>query len=222
METNIKPLPSLFIPVVDNGMKLVRKEYLMSIIRMLVAGVLKGRRFIFPDLSFPYPDTACNVMTYHFLGSEMDEMLILDTDLKYTPEHINMLLSHDVPLITGIHPKKCLGLMFPIVPLESNPEPFAPGSPDVVEVEKAPRGIMKVQRKVFGMLKGHPEVNQYYNCDVNDLMYNFWQQTPGGESDDFNFCRRYRDMGGRVLVDQRCLVEHAGSAIYPIKGTYTE
>ena len=29
-------------------------------------------------------------------------------------------------------------------------------------------------------------------------------------------------MGGNVLVDQRCLVEHAGSAIYPIKGTYME
>lgn len=212
--------PSLFIPIVDNGMKLVRKEYLISIIRMLVAGVLKGRRFMFPDLSFPYPDTACNIATYWFLKSDMDEMLILDTDLSYTPKQISMLLSHDVPLITGIHPKKCPGLVFPIVPLESNPEPFSKGSPDVIEVEKAPRGIMKIQRKVFTTLMRHTEIKPCYNCDVDDTMWPFWQQTPGGESDDFNFCRRYRDMGGKVLVDQRCLVEHAGSAIYPIKGTY--
>ena len=180
VSTSIPKLPSLFIPIMDNGMKLVRKEYLISVIQMLVAGVLKGRRFIFPDLSFPYPDTACNIATYWFLKSDYDEMLILDTDLKYEPSHISMLLSHDVPLITGIHPKKCLGLVFPIVPLQTNPDPFAKGSPDVVEVEKAPRGIMKIQRKVFGTLTLHPEIKRHYNCDVDDLMYNFWQQTPGG------------------------------------------
>lgn len=213
-------LPSLFIPIMDNGMKLVRKEYLMSMIRMLVAGVLKGRRFMFPDITCPYPDAACNVATYHFLKSDMDEMLILDTDLKYTPQHITTLLSHDVPLITGIHSKKCLGLVLPIVPLESNPWPFAEGSPDVVEVEKAPRGIMKIQRSVFSELKRHPEVNACYNTYVEGDAWNFWQQTPGGESDDFNFCRRYREVGGRVLVDQRSFVGHAGGVVYPIEGTY--
>lgn len=201
-------------------MKLVRKEYLMSVIGMLVAGVLKDRRFIFPDLSFPYPDTACNITTYWFLKSAMDEMLVLDTDLKYTHQHISMLLSHDVPLVTGVHPKKCLGLVFPIVPLETNPDPFQDGGPDLVEVEKAPRGIMRIKREVFEALKSHPEIKPCYNCDVDDDIWPFWQQTAGGESDDFNFCRRYREVGGRVLVDRRCLVEHAGSAIYPIKGTY--
>lgn len=215
-------LPGLFIPIMDNGMKLLRKEYMLSVIRMLIGGVIANRRFMFPDLSFPYPDTACNVMSYLFLKSGMDEMLILDTDLKFEPKHISMLLSHDVPLITGIHPKKCLGLVLPIVPLKSNPEPFAVGSPDVVEVEKAPRGIMKIQRAVFELLIDHPEVKLHYNSDLDDRMWSFWQQTPGGESDDFNFCRRYREVGGRVLVDQRCLVEHAGSAVYPIKGTYQE
>ena len=214
-------LPSLFIPMVDNGMKLVHKAFLMSVIGMLQAKVFEDRSVLFPDLSFPYPDTARNIATYWFLKTGMDRFVYLDTDLQYTHQHVRMLISHDdEPFVTGIHPKKQLGLVFPIVPLPENPNPFRKGSPDMVEVEKGPGGIMCLHRSVFELLKNHPEVGLHHNDDVNDDIWNFWQQTPGGESDDFNLCRRYREVGGRVMVDQRCLVKHAGSVIYPIEGTY--
>lgn len=47
----------------------------------------------------------------------------------------------------------------------------------------------------------------------------FWKTMPGGHSEDFDFCDRWRALGGKILVDQRITAQHEGSVVYPISGT---
>jgi len=212
-------LPSLYFPVMDNGSDLCRVGYAMSMIAMVGSGVLKGRDVIFDPTSYPYPDGNANIATQTFLESGYDEMVIFDVDVLFTPQQVQWLLSHDQGIVCGIVPKKKPGLEYSIIPLESNPKPFG-GLEDLCEVQVACRGCMRIQRKVFEGLKNHPKVTQYKCLETGRMSWEFWRNIAGGTSDDFEFCRRYREMGGKVYVDRRVTLRHAGNVNYPIQGTF--
>jgi hypothetical protein len=158
-----------------------------------------------------------NVATADFMDSDCEEMLVIDTDVVFKREQLDMLLSHDVPLVFGLYPKKMTGLIFPVMALDEG-NPFGKSEEPLVEVECCARGFMKVRKEVFEALK--PITPTYEDSDTGKTEFEYWQNLPGGHSEDFNFCRNYRKVGGKVLVDQRITTQHAGMAIYPIQGTY--
>lgn len=211
-------MKKLFLPFIDNGMGLSRTSWAISMFGLALSPVLADYDVIAQGISYPYPDGAMNIATADFLESGADRMLVIDTDEIFSPAHVELLLSHDEPFIAGIYPKKKPGLEFPIVPLESNPEPFAPGQPDPVEVARCARGFLNVHRSVFETMR--PHVEEITDNETGRKTGLYWRNLPGGHSEDFAFCDLWRSLGGRVLVDKRCTVKHEGSAVYPIPGTY--
>lgn len=203
----------LFLPIIDNGLGLSRTSWAMS---MMVAclDIFRAHEITLRGISYPYPDGAANVAANDFLDSGCDEMLLIDTDIIFTPYHLDCLLSHKEPLVFGAYPKKQLGLTMALEFL-SEKNPFG-GSEPLVEVKRAARGFMRAHRSVFErlMLCSHP-----YKLDDGKVRHEFFRNLCGGHSDDFAFCDRWRGLGGRVLVDQRCVAQHEGSAVYPIPGT---
>ena len=145
-------------------------------------------------------------------------MLVIDTDEIFSPSHVDLLLSHDLPFISGIYPKKKPGLEFPIVPLSDNQNPFADSQPVPVEVERCARGFLALDRSVFEQIK--PLVPTYTDAETGRTQFLFWKCLQGGHSEDFAFCDLYRSIGGKIMVDRRILTQHEGSAVYPIPGTY--
>lgn len=215
---------SLFLPVIDNGGGLSRTSWAISMMALFMSHVLRdgNREVTLQGMSFPYPDGAMNVASLDFLETGLDAMLIIDTDVIFQPKHVEMLLGHDVPLIAGLYPKKVLGLEFPVIPLQENPNPFSNDRPaeELCEVQCAARGFMKIRREVFDALK--PIVPKYQDTQTGREGWEFWRNQLGGHSDDFNFCNLYRSVGGKVLIDKRVTVKHEGSAVYPIPGTFAK
>jgi hypothetical protein len=212
-------LQSLYWPVMDNGSQMGRIGWAMSMVALAASDVLKGRDVLFEGYSYPYPDGNANIATQSFLEIGYDKMVIFDVDVIFTPQHARWLLSHDEGIVCGIVPKKKPGLEYSIIPLASNPDPFS-GPDDLCEVDRACRGCMTIHRRVFETLKKHPRVKRYMCLETGRLSWEFWRNVPGGTSDDFEFCRRWREMGGKVYVDRRVTLQHAGNTNYPIKGTY--
>jgi len=202
----------IFLPIVDNGMGLSRTSWAISML-----GAFSGRAFVAQSFSYPYPDGAMNMAASAFLESECDEMIIIDTDVVFTRQQIDFLLSHDEPLVFGIYPKKEVGLTYPAEPLTENPQPFR-GEQILCEVKRTARGFMRVHRSVFEMLKNH--VQAYTCAQTGRASWEFWRVLLGGHSEDFAFCDLWRSIGGRILIDRRCAAQHEGSALYPIPGTY--
>lgn len=206
----------------DNGVGVCRIGYALAM-TTAAASVLRGYTVTFQASSYPYPDGHANIVTESFLESLADEMIIIDTDIVFTPKHLEMLLSHDVPLVSGIYPKKKLGLEFPIIPLPGTDTQSAfalDGENPLVEVECVARGFLRIHRDVFGSLDKHPDIMCYRCSETGRNTTEYWKNIIGGHSDDFEFCRRYRSLGGKVLVDKRILTKHAGNIDYPVKGTY--
>jgi len=184
--------------------------------------VLRDHDLTLCGISYPYPDGAMNIATAKFLKSDCEEMLLIDTDIIFSPKHVAWLLEHDEPLVFGAYPKKLPGLTFPMEWLGEK-SPFsndwqAEGESPLVEVKRTARGFMRAHRSVFErMADSVPLVENFVS---GDGMREFWKNQPGGHSEDFNFCDRWRALGGRILVDQRITTQHEGTAVYPLPGTF--
>lgn len=205
-------MKKLFVPCIDNGGGMSVTAWAISMV-----AAFSARNFTIQSISFPYPDGALNVATADFMRSDCDEMVIIDTDLVFGRDHLDMLLAHDVPLVFGLYPKKQPGLVFPVM-TEDGENPFGKSEDALVEVSCVARGFMKVRKEVFEALQ--PVCEQYIDPQTGRQEYLYWQNLPGGHSEDFAFCDKYRSIGGKVLVDQRITLKHAGMAIYPIPGTF--
>lgn len=148
-------------------------------------------------------------------------MFLHDLDIIYSPQHLEWLLSHDHPYVGGVVPKRVLGLelaIYPYDPLAS--DPLAPGVEPLIDADCG-RGFVRIHRDVFDLMKPHVHVYQD-DQEANSAgawRWEFFRSKPGGHSEDFQFCEKYRSLGGKPKVDQRICVHHEGSAVYPIKGT---
>jgi len=200
---NDKPI---FYPIIDNGMGLSVTGWAVSML-----GALRGES-VFCHLSTPYPGYAMDVATKQFLESDCDEMVVIDTDLVFKPQDLEHLMEHDEPLVFGMYGKRKVKFEAPLVPLAGQENP-AMTEGVLWEVAKTARGFMRVHRSVFEKMK--PHVTLLHGTEFGDL-HRFWPPQPDGTSEDFVFCARWRELGGRVLIDKRIFVGHVGQARFPI------
>lgn len=211
---------SLYIPVIDNGMGLSRTGWAVSMCGMFMSRMFDGWDIEMQSISYPYPDGAMNLCTNEFMETGKERMLLIDTDEAFKPMDVALLLSHNLPFVSGIYPKKKPGMEFPIVPLDGRScmELLAPDAPPLVEVARCARGFMAVRREVFEEMA--PHVPEYDDPESGKRYHQFWQPLAGGHSEDYRFCDEYRAIGGKIWIDRRVAVQHIGSAVYPIKETY--
>lgn len=210
-------MESIFIPVIDNGMRLVRATWAASMFHLGMSGILGGRRVMYESFSHPDPSACMNLATASFLLSGCDRMIVIDTDHIFTPQDVAKLISHDLPMVSGLYTKKVPGLEYPVLPLDVNMSPkdlFDKQAECPVEVRCVPRGFINIHRSVFETLK--PHVPHYDEGEFEVGIY--WQSIPGTMSEDFAFCELYRKHGGKVWLDFSVNVLHEGSAVYPLKG----
>lgn len=212
-------MKKLFLPIIDNGMGLSRTSWSMSLAYACLT-VLRGYDVTLRSISYPYPDGAANIAANDFLASWCDEMLLIDTDIIFSPQQVEWILSHDEEMVFGIYPKKRVGLTFPHEWMtDENPfvvNPLAEGVAPLVELKRTARGFMKMRRSVLEKMRVTSTIAEM----EGGKGYEFFRNLPGGHSDDFAFCDRWRAFGGKILVDQRIVAQHEGSAVYPIPGTF--
>ena len=93
-----------------------------------------------------------------------------------------------------------------------------------IEVAEAPTGFMVIKRQVFPMMMKHyPELNYVPDGPPNHpqahLHWRFYDCMVDPESgrylsEDYTFCRRWRDMGGKIWVDLNCKLMHLGQHLF--------
>ena len=89
-----------------------------------------------------------------------------------------------------------------------------------VEVDEAPTGFMCIKRDVFTqMMEKYPKLNYVPDGPPNNpqahlhwLFFDCMVDPDSGRylSEDFAFCRRWRDIGGKIWVDLSCKLMHLG------------
>lgn len=162
----------------------------------------------------------------HFLADEnATDFVMVDSDVSWEPGGLAKLLEHDVDLVAGSYPKRQDPITFMFRSaldeggtLEGNP------ATGLVEVHGMPGGFMRCRRSMLEKMVEHygPDLTardgHTPQGKIVRLFDPYWIR--GGESgnrclsEDYAFCQRWRDMGGKVYLDASIGMAHIGTKAF--------
>jgi len=171
---------------------------------------------------------ARNQLVAAFMASDFDDLLFIDDDVAWCANDVLSLLASDKDVIGGACRTKGPSTGRPDTYVrwcwQMLPGPLARDETGAVEVKAIGTGFMKISRPVFSRMKAaHPEWKrqgrnnvqmseaerteyyQYFRFDPND---------PEETSEDYDFCRSWRELGGAVWIDPTIELVHVGEFEY--------
>ncbi len=167
---------------------------------------------------------ARNELAAAFLASGKTDCIMIDDDIGWDPGDIIRLLASPHPLIGGVAAKRGTGLP------DNDPRKWCcrwfGTEVDVDQMGNmcAPSigtGFMKIAREVFDQmiaegaarkLTGSPDMPEELRVNY----YRFFQfpDDPDEPGEDYDFCNRWRELGGKVWFDPAIRLVHVGEAEY--------
>lgn len=232
----------LFIPVICYNQQ-CHTAYMFSLMKLIL--VLKEMGIpasLFPITFDSLVNRARNAAVAYFMSDEdHTHLLFLDADIEFEVQTIIDLLQANQPVIGVGYAQKWLNQKKVIQVFSTNPLPEKPlelctnGSvhlgnksieDNIQEVEYCTTGCLLIQRSVIQkMMKTYPE-RQYAN-DIDgymgakpELFYNLFAveihpETRRFESEDYGFCRLWKQTGGKIHVWTNASLTHYGWFGYP-------
>lgn len=168
---------------------------------------------------------ARNSLSAEFLQSDCTHLLFIDSDLIFSPEHVRRLVAHDKDLVAGFYPKKQEGALNWVC--NAKLEPTQADQSGLQEVRYMGTGFMLVKRRVFEqMIEAFgDEISYHPDHKPTETEWDFWKvgvhKTADGFkrylSEDWYFCQRWLELGGKVYGDTRVIAKHVGHATYPLQ-----
>lgn len=154
-------------------------------------------------------DDSRNRLVRDFLNSDCTDLVFLDADVAWQADDFLSLLGYDRDVVAGVYPKKHGDDTFPVKLLPGEIWSDADG---LIEVQGVPTGFLRIRRSVLERLAA---VSVTYNAK-NDQAFAtaciFERQIHNGSrwGGDYVFCRKWREMGGRIYIDPTMRFEHSG------------
>jgi len=187
---------------------------------------------------------ARNALTHNFLKSGFSHLMFIDADIKFNPQDVVSMLLADKEVICGIYPKKEInwGLVkqasdagIPaehlklysgshVVNLADHAGHAEFNVAEPAEIWNGGTGFMMIKREVFDKLA--PIVPSYINnmhdlnqVIVNDEIKEFFTTSIEPEtqhllSEDYHFCRTWRDNGGKIYAAPWVQLGHVGTYLF--------
>jgi len=173
---------------------------------------------------------ARNRIAATFLRSSCTHLLFLDTDLIFSPEHVARLISHDIPFVIGLYPKKQAKLAW----VCNTRADFPPRDPDtgLQRILYGGTGCMLIARQVFeAIIEKNPDLAYQPDDGEDDMpLYDFFKVGVHHDpvvdrrrylSEDWFFCQLAAEAGFPLYADTHVVLKHCGDAIYPLAGSLT-
>jgi hypothetical protein len=211
----------LFIAVPIYGM--VEPNFFLSWSRLLANWNLNVA--IYPHLGDSLVSRARNHCTRMFLESDCTHMLFIDSDLTFSVDQINRLMTHDEEVVGGMYWKKSEGDPQGVWNLIPDREIMPNG---LLRAGYIGTGFLRIARSVFEKMIASfgDEMAYRLDPDQKQLEYDFWHVGPYKYADgrptrylseDWWFCQKWMDLGGKCWLDLGVQLAHSGSATYPLK-----
>jgi len=153
---------------------------------------------------------ARNTCASKFLSGDATHLMFVDADIKFNPTDVVKLLTHDKDIVGGIYPQKTLPPKMVVNTINNGKR-----EGNLIEVGTIGTGFMLIKRTVFEKLieEGATPYNDQMEL-INNNQYDFFQCTIDSRgrylTEDWSFCRRWRQVGGEVWADLDVALEHVG------------
>jgi hypothetical protein len=152
-----------------------------------------------------------------FLETSCAYFMFIDADTVFTPLDIATLISSDVDLVSGIYTYRKAG-SYGIPFIGEDGKMLDLRGPTLQECQFVPTGMMLVRRTVFEQLyqkheflfdQGFRKGRHNPFTDTDPVSNNF-------EGEDVNFCRIWREHGGKIHANTEVKVGHLGEFEYKV------
>lgn len=156
---------------------------------------------------------ARNSCAAKFLAGDATHLMFVDADIQFRAEDIVKLAAHDKHIVGGIYPQKTLPPKMVVNTLDNSKR-----EGNLVEVGTLGTGFMMIKRDVFKRmidagatpykdsigLKPEEDANQYdfFNCTIDSQGRYL--------TEDWSFCRKWRELGGAIWADTSIALAHVG------------
>lgn len=234
-----RPTMKLFIPVLCYGYH-AHAGFMFSLMKLIMylrdAGI---KAVMFPICFESLVSRARNAAAAHFLtDTDATHMLFIDSDIEFEAEDVVRMIRADKPVIAAGYPQKWLSepLMRKVfndpqaatlpAPLElctKHSVHILPNQPvaDIMQANYVTTGFLLIKKEVFTKLKeAYPnakyrnDIDAYMSADANSF-YDFFPvsihpETRRYESEDYGFCRLWRQTGGEIFVLTNVTLKHHG------------
>jgi hypothetical protein len=164
-------------------------------------------------------DQVRSMMVHDALRDGFTEVLWVDADVGFEPADVDMLLSHDQPLVCGIYPKKATRA-FACHLLPGTRELVFGEEGGLLEILYAAGGFTLVRSAVYVALQeklGLPTCNAQFGAPLVPYYLPMVKETPEGPwylAEDYAFSERARQAGFSVYADTRIRLRHIGRYAY--------
>lgn len=171
-----------------------------------------------------------------FFKSDYTHLIFIDSDIGFNAEDVFKLLSYNFDFVCGGYPGKSIdwssikSAALSGAPSQSLPNYASPfiynrlpiqpeGLPkNIIEVMNAGTGFMMISKNVLEKLSNHvPEYlnNQFDNFGTKSKEF-FTTMIKDDLllSEDYTFCEKWRELGGKIFVDTSIKLKHVGSFVY--------
>lgn len=146
-------------------------------------------------------------------------IMFVDSDIMFEPADVLALVQEDVEVIGGGYPKKNLPIDYVI-----NPSVGGFQDEGKIEVMRLGTGFLLIKRHVFSHIaEACPHLKYVDDCgldpSLNPYLYAYFDcgLVPGCDvymSEDWMFCNRWRDLGGKVYLSKRFALGHVGTFLF--------
>lgn len=188
-------------------------ETMRSIFAGMLALMKRGDQVTLWDESGNAMIAHCrDLILARFLASDATHLVFIDSDVVFSAESLLQLIDHPVDFLAGIYPQRRDPINYCVLWDTSKPELHAQDG--LLEVHGVPAGFLRLTRAcVERMWAAYPEKQfddknapQGYATALFDNIHE--GRMYFGE--DFSFCKRWRDIGGKVWVDPEIRMGHIG------------
>lgn len=170
-----------------------------------------------------------DLLTVDFVQSKAEYMLCVDSDIGWSVRELDTLLASakelvsDREFVAGAYSRKMLGNPGPICAFNGEERGRLKGAAFVGA------GFMMVHRSgILRMIEAYKDLA--YPGDAidpkNGVAFGLWtpfctvrdaEGNPRYLGEDYSFCERWRQMGGKIWVDPSVSLKHIGEATYTLE-----
>jgi hypothetical protein len=168
---------------------------------------------------------ARNNCVEQFLAGPHTHLVFIDTDIEFTPEHVDTLVGHlqrGVTIVSGLYPKKQDALEWVVNGIEGED----PDEHGLTKIKYAGTGFLAIAREVFIDMMAGPCRHMWAWSDngqgARRRIYDFFPvgnyTFPDGNrrylSEDWFFCELAMASGHTIYCDTSIKTKHIGKKVY--------
>ncbi len=149
-----------------------------------------------------------------FLASDATDLVFVDSDVCWEAGALTRLVDAPVEFVAGIYPQRRDPINYCVQYLTDRTELWADPETGLLEVAGVPAGFMRLSRAMLErMVEHYPDTAFYCEQAPEKISHALFDPYRIGKlkfGEDYSFCKRWRDIGGKVWIDPELKLGHVG------------